>query len=125
MTTSNTQTPQKDSTTTAESLANRLPAGKNVAKALGVAAAALAGVVAVRAVRRKKGSNQEETIFHLKQADDQWALMIEGEDTPKATFATKDEGLKAARELAQQSTPCELFVYRVDGTVQDQHTYES
>ena len=101
-------------------------AGKHVGKAVGLAAAAVASAIVVRAFRKFTDSDVgEEPIFHLKQHDDSWALLLEGEKEPKATFETKEEGLKAARELAQRSLPCELVVYRMDGTIQDRHSYAS
>lgn len=107
------------------SLTSRLPdaAAKHVGKAVGVAAAAVASAIAVRAFRRLAGTNEEESIFHLKQMNDEWALLLEGESKPEQTFSTKEEGLKAARELAQKNMPCDLVVYRMDGTIQDRHSY--
>lgn len=97
--------------------------GAMLGKAVGVAAAVVAGAVAVTAFRKRGDSAQEESIFHLRQSDEEWELDMEGTDAPKATFATKEEGIAAARELARQSAPCELVIYRTDGSEQDRHTY--
>lgn len=108
------------------SLRGQLPAltRKNVATAVGVAAAVVAGAVGVRAIRRRAAGGEVESIFHLRQDGERWLLELEGAETPKATFDTKQEGLAAARELAHKSIPCELIVYRTDGSVQDRHAYQ-
>ncbi len=108
----------------ARSMAERLPDlnKKNVAAAVGVAAAVVAGAVGVRAFRRK-GNSKEESIFSLRQDGDSWILELEGASSPTATFETKQEGLDAARQLAHDSAPCELVIYRTDGSLQDRHSY--
>lgn len=109
------------------SLTERLPElnTKYVATAVGVAAAVVAGAIAARAVRgQQNGSGDQSSIFHLRQDGDSWLLELEGSSSPEGTYPTKREGLTAARELAHKCAPCELVVYRTDGTVQDRHAYE-
>lgn len=96
---------------------------KGVAKAVGMAAAMVASAVVMRAFRNKGGKSNGQSIFSLKQEGEKWILETSGKDTPAAQFDTKEEGMSAAREMARKAAPCELVIYRTDGSVQDRHNY--
>ncbi len=97
---------------------------QKAAAGLGVAAAVAAGVAAIRKARSSSRALEELSVYHLEPVDDSWKLTLEGVTGAQAVFDTKDEGLAAARELANDQAPSELVVYRTDGSEQTRHRYD-
>ena len=60
--------------------------------------------------------------YHLiyDQEMQSWKLEYEGADQPYSYHQTKEEALEAGRELART----QLVVHKMDGTVQDEFTYD-
>lgn len=102
-----------------------LTKGQKVAAAtgIGIAAATAAGITAIRAAR-KRAHAEEVIVYHLEPDDEAWKLTVEGVSGTKATFDTKEEGLAAARALANKKAPSELVIHLADGAEQRRHRYE-
>ncbi len=96
--------------------------GPNAATMAGVAVAGAAGIAAAVHYLRK-GPKQAAT-FQVAREGDGWAVKAEGSKDPIATFDTKKEAVKAARDTASASAPSELVIYGSDGTVQTAHNYD-
>lgn len=93
--------------------------GKKIAAAaLGAGAAAVAGVVTARALRRRAA------VIHVEPGPESWQLRVEGERKPARVLETKDEAVSAGREMAHSRAPSELVIHRADGTEQTRHAYE-
>lgn len=97
-------------------------AGKILATAAGVAAATVAGVVAVRKLRGDGGA-KHLTVYHVLPLDDGWSIKMEGAEEASSHHDTKKAALDAARELVKSREPSQLVIHRQDGTIQDAHTY--
>ncbi len=102
-----------------------LSPGQKVAAAAAAAGALAVVTGALAALIRRRHSEGKRSVLHLEKATEGegWRLGLKGEAEAEATFATKEEGLAAARELAGKDAPSELVVHREDGTVQDRHRY--
>ncbi len=108
--------------------------GRIIGAAAGVAAAAAATTAAVIAnrnpeLRKKIGDAASRMVsrsktYHVKKSGDQWAIELEGASRATSLHATKKEAVSAARDLAAGKRPSQLVIHRVDGTIQDSHTYE-
>jgi len=92
--------------------------GKLIAAAVGVAAAAAAGLVAFKTVRGK-----ERTVYHLMPHEDGWQVTRQDEGKPRLVRERKQEASSEARDLARDNEPSQLVIHRADGTVQTVHTY--
>ncbi len=97
---------------------------KQVATGLGAAAAAAAGVVAIRKLRAARKDAASMSVYHLEPREEGWKLTLEGALGAEAHFETKEEGLAAARELAGEQAPSQLVVHRADGSEQSRHQYD-
>lgn len=102
-----------------------------IGAAAGVAAAATAAVVVSRKpeLKKKLGDAASRmvsrmTVYHVKRSGDRWAVEIEGAARASSLHATKKEALAAARDFASNKRPSQLVIHRVDGTIQDTHSYE-
>ncbi len=64
--------------------------------------------------------------YHLSYDEDMesWKIEYEGADFPFSLHPTKEEALEAGRELARQQAPSLLVVHRMDGSVQNEYTYD-
>lgn len=88
-----------------------------VGLAVGVAGvAAAAGVVAAR-----RGS--APVTYHVRPGADGWTVAAAGATEAESTHATKQEAVRAARELAGRAAPSHLIIHRTDGTIQTRHAY--
>lgn len=63
-------------------------------------------------------------VYALRAREDGWEVILDGADAPVAVFATKDEALEKAREVASEQAPSQLVVYKKDGSIQDTIDYE-
>ena len=97
--------------------------GKVLATAAGVAAATAAGVVAVKKFRGNSGGAKLK-VYHVLPGDEGWSVKAEDAERASSTHSTKKEALDAARELVKGREPSQLVIHRLDGTVQDAHTYQ-
>lgn len=64
-------------------------------------------------------------VFHLapNSGAEGWKVEAEGAEAPVGVFATKDEALSAAREIARKAEPSRVVVHRLDGTIQSRFAY--
>ena len=91
--------------------------GKVVAAA-GLATAGIIGAAAL--ARRTNGDN----VYHvLPHEDDGWAITMDGENEPLATFARKRSALATARTTARKSMPSTLLIHDKKGKVLTSHAY--
>ncbi len=112
-----------------EKVTDKLPTLSKAQKAaagIGFAAAAAVASVAIRQSRKKQSKVIEiERVYHLEPDDSAWKLTLEGSTGAQASFATKEEGLTAARALASDNPPSELVIHLSDGSEQTRHRYTS
>jgi hypothetical protein len=64
--------------------------------------------------------------YHLLYDEDleSWKIEYPGADQPFSVHSTKEEALEAGRELAKQQIPSQLVVHKMDGSIQNEYTYE-
>ena len=113
---------QKSKSTTQKQSKSNGKTGKVLATAAGVAAATAAGVVAVKKLRGN-GAAKDLTVYHVLPTDGGWSVKMEGADRASSKHETKKEALETARELVKSREPSQLVIHRLDGTIQDAHTY--
>lgn len=95
--------------------------GRVLATAAGVAAVAAAGVAAKKFLG--KSDNGFSKIYLVAPNDDGWEVKAKGASQASGRFATKEEALEAARELAHKAAPSKLVIHRADGSEERSHTY--
>jgi poly(hydroxyalkanoate) granule-associated protein len=66
----------------------------------------------------------QRVVYHVATHEDGWKVEREGTTKPLTTHGTKDEALDAARTAAQTTTPSQVVVHRMDGTIQTHYTYD-
>lgn len=91
-----------------------------IATALGVAATAAAGFIAVRAA-----SGKDRKVFHLLPHEGGWQVKKANADKPEATRDTKKDALSVGRDVAKKHEPSQLVIHRADGTIQSASSYGS
>jgi len=74
--------------------------------------------------KAEKKAAVKRVVVHVVTADEGWKVEREGTTAPLSTHSTKDEALDAARTVAQKSTPSQVVVHRMDGTIQTNYTYD-
>lgn len=92
---------------------------KIAAVAAGAGVATIAGLVTVRAIKRKG-----PTVIRVEPAPESWQLRVSRDEQATRVFGTKKEAVSAARQLAHQRAPSELVIHRADGSVQARHAYD-
>lgn len=106
-------------------MSKKTKAAVGAAVAAGATAAAVAGTIVAKKMGRKT------TVIHVRphgddwEVGDHWELTIEGNQRASKTFPTKEEAVKAGREMAHERTPSELLIHRTDGSEQERHTYQA
>ncbi|MDQ7827019.1 MAG: DUF2188 domain-containing protein [Candidatus Eremiobacteraeota bacterium] len=63
--------------------------------------------------------------YHVVPHNSTWAVKEEHLPDPLSTHRTKEEAVAAARALAKQSQPAQVFVHGEDGKIQEEYTYGS
>lgn len=94
---------------------------KKIIGATAGVAAAVAGIAAVKGKRSGSSSNQ---VYHVAPTDDGWEVKLENAVRATSKHGTKRDAVNAARALATSKAPSQLVIHRVDGSIQDTHTYE-
>jgi hypothetical protein len=90
-------------------------------KLAGAAAAFMAGAAAVVRYVRARGRAAQ---LHVRHDGARWALGTNGSNGSTKTFDTKRQAVTAARQEAAAAAPSELVIHRVDGSVEQSHSYE-
>lgn len=106
--------------------------GRIIGTVAGVAAAATtAAVIASKKPELKKKLSDaaarfrtKATIYHVTRSGEQWAVELEGSSRASSLHSTKREAVSTARALASERRPSQLVIHRLDGSVQDSHTYD-
>ena len=64
--------------------------------------------------------------YHLLYDEDMeaWKIEYEGADQPFSLHQTKEDALEAGRELARNQQPAQLVVHKMDGSIQNEYTYD-
>lgn len=64
--------------------------------------------------------------YHLLYDEEMesWKIEYKGADQPFSLHQTKDEALEAGRELARNQQPSQLVVHKMDGSIQNEYTYD-
>ena len=58
-------------------------------------------------------------VYRVHLADDRWAILKEGETTPRGTYARQEEALAEACRLADADQPSRVTVDNGDGIILD------
>jgi hypothetical protein len=80
---------------------------------------------------RKKGefsmNNAFIKTYHLLYDPEMgsWKIEYNGADMPFSLHQTKEEALEAGRDLVRQQAPAQLVVHKMDGSIQNEYTYDS
>jgi hypothetical protein len=88
-------------------------------------AAASAPGKAATAVGIAPAEAEHLPIYHVRKVEQGWAVELEGEPAPESIHGNKKSALGAARALAHADLPSRLVIHRMDGTVQDEASYEA
>jgi poly(hydroxyalkanoate) granule-associated protein len=83
------------------------------------------GAAAKASPVKAEGAPTGGTVYHVAPGEEGWAVQREGTSRATSRHGTKADALSAGRELAKQHAPSRLVVYRQDGTVQNEFTYET
>lgn len=59
-------------------------------------------------------------VYRVHPADGRWTVTKEGEDQPRAGFASRDEAVAEARRLANANQPSKVTVDNGDGVILDE-----
>ena len=59
-------------------------------------------------------------VYRVHPTEGQWTVTKEGEDRPRAGFASRDEALAEARRLADANQPSKVTVDNGDGVILDE-----
>lgn len=54
---------------------------------------------------------------------EQWKVGYEAAGTAFSAHNTKEDAIRAGRELAQKQEPSRLVIHRLDGSIQTEHSY--
>ena len=52
-----------------------------------------------------------------------WQVEVTGEGSARSTHTTKEAAVAAGRTLAKSLAPSELYIHKMDGTIEDKDTY--
>lgn len=63
-------------------------------------------------------------VYHVAPHDDGWKVEAEGASRATSVHSTKEEALNAGRELAKSQVPSQIVVFKKDGSVQTEYTYD-
>jgi len=63
-------------------------------------------------------------LYEVRNGEAGWMLVAEGEDQPVGVFATKVEAVDSGRQQAKSNNPSRLLIYRKDGSVQEDNSYD-
>lgn len=79
--------------------------------------------------RRLEGKTTTRTTtkrktYHVVTADEGWKVELEGTDKALSTHGTKDEAVDAARKVAGKTLPSMVVVHKMDGTIQNNYSYD-
>jgi poly(hydroxyalkanoate) granule-associated protein len=66
----------------------------------------------------------DRKVYHIATHEDGWKVEAEGASRATSVHPTKEEALNAGRELAKSHVPSQVVVYKKDGTVQTEYTYD-
>lgn len=66
----------------------------------------------------------DRKVYHVAPHEDGWKVEAEGASRATSVHPTKDEALNAGRELAKNQAPSQIVVYKKDGTVQTEYSYD-
>ncbi|MGD2113902.1 MAG: DUF2188 domain-containing protein [Acidobacteriota bacterium] len=64
-------------------------------------------------------------VYHVRKVERGWAVELEGEPAPESIHGNKKGALEAARALAHEHLPSRLVIHRMDGSVQDEASFEA
>jgi polyhydroxyalkanoate synthesis regulator phasin len=68
-------------------------------------------------------ASEEVRVFKVVAREDGWVVEREGRQSAIGVHPTKGEALERARELAHQSPPSRLEIYKKDGAIQESFSY--
>lgn len=61
--------------------------------------------------------------YHVAKRDDGWEVKAEGAKRASAVEGRKVEAVERARQIAQNQSPSQVVIHKMDGTIQTEHTY--
>lgn len=81
--------------------------------------------ISANAVPAPTTAGTEGKLYRVTWSDEQWKVIADGAERASSVHATKDEAVTAARQLGQAQAPSRVVVERMDGSVQNESTYET
>lgn len=67
----------------------------------------------------------ERKVYHVTSHDEGWKVEAEGSSRATSVHGTKNEAVTSAKQLAQGQRPSAVVIHKMDGTIQDQVSYDA
>ncbi len=67
----------------------------------------------------------ERKVYHVTRHDEGWKVEAEGSSRATSVHGTKNEAVTSAKQLAQGQRPSAVVIHKMDGTIQDQVSYDA
>ena len=85
----------------------------------------MAGDESLEAEGRTKERSADRTTYTVRPRENgSWEVSAEGAERATGVHKTKDVAVSQAKELAQKHPPGQILVYKQDGGVQTEQTYD-
>ena len=99
--------------------------GDRVTGQLTETAGMMSGDENLQAEGRTIGRSADRTTYTVAPRDGgDWSVQVEGATRATSVHDSKDEAVSKAKSLAGDRRPSQLLVYKRDGTVQTEQTYD-
>jgi uncharacterized protein YjbJ (UPF0337 family) len=99
--------------------------GDRVRGELAETAGMVSGNADLEAEGRTEARSADRTTYTVKPRENgSWEVRTEGAGRATSLHDAKDEAVSSARKLAGDRRPSQLLVYKQDGTVQTEQTYD-
>jgi uncharacterized protein YdaT len=61
--------------------------------------------------------------YHVAHIKGHWQVKLEGASRASVRISTKEEAIATAVEIAKHNLPSSVRIHRLDGTIEDEHTF--
>lgn len=65
------------------------------------------------------------TIYHIVPKNGKWKIQKEKSSKASAVKNEKEKAVNRARELAKNDKPSQIIIHKMDGKINNEHTYGS
>lgn len=76
------------------------------------------------AAKAATNGSGDRKVYHVTTHDEGWKVEAEGAARATSVHGTKNEAVTSAKELAQGQRPSAVVIHKMDGTIQDQVSYD-